>query len=86
MTQNSNTLLAINNVDSTSISGSGIFDIYDKNMNPILETLYTKDHTVLGPTPYRVNILTDGYYYIKVSSSYSIGNYLFTIGGPNYYS
>lgn len=74
---NSTTVLTVN---SPSLSGTGVFDVYDENLNIVSKI----SHNNMGITPYYINISTAGYYYVRVSSSLLVGDYLFTIGDPCY--
>ncbi|AJA46869.1 hypothetical protein CPAST_c07690 [Clostridium pasteurianum DSM 525 = ATCC 6013] len=76
-----NTILSIN---SSALSGTGIFDVYDENLNLISTVLYQKDYSVMGFKAYRIGIPTSGNYYVKVSSSLTTGEYRFSIGKPTY--
>ncbi|MFL0198245.1 hypothetical protein ACJDU8_22170 [Clostridium sp. WILCCON 0269] len=53
-------------------------------MNLIKAISYQKDSSIIGPTPYYIDIPTSGYYYVKVSSPLNGGGYRFYIGGPDY--
>ncbi|WP_446896970.1 hypothetical protein ACSVC9_08005 [Clostridium sp. LBM24168] len=77
----SKTILGIN---SSKLSNVGYFDIYDQNLNHITNVNHVQDPSYFGPTPYRINIPTAGYYYIKVHSDLIGGDYRFYIGGPDY--
>jgi hypothetical protein len=78
---NSNTILGIN---STALSGTGFFDVYDDSFNLIKTISYQKNSSYFGTTPYYVSIPTTGYYYVKVYSAVNGGDYRFYIGGPDY--
>lgn len=75
------TVLSIN---STALSDMGHFRIFDENLNPVDDVLHHKDPSILGATPYYVSIPSAGDYYVRVSTDVIGGDYLFTIGGPNY--
>ncbi|MBE6049349.1 MAG: hypothetical protein E7214_01465 [Clostridium sp.] len=76
-----NTIFAIN---STSLSYDSNIEILDENLNIVSAFKHIQDTKKLGATPYKVKISKEGYYYVKISSIVRGGNYLFTIGGPNY--
>lgn len=78
---NSRTILGIN---SSALSGSSFFDVYDENLNLIRKVDYVSSSAYFGATPFYVNIPTAGYYYVKVSSTLLTGEYRFYIGGPDY--
>ncbi|MCH4200135.1 MAG: hypothetical protein LKF87_10210 [Clostridium tyrobutyricum] len=75
------TILGIN---TSKISVASDFDIYDENLNLVKSISYVKDPSYLGPTPYYIDIPNTGYYYIRVHSNASSGEYRFYIGGPDY--
>lgn len=79
--------------DVLSINGSTgsamTFEVSDSpfNLDPIAHVEYQKDiNFKWGAYPYYVNIPSDGDYYVKVFNNQvgSPGDYLFTIGSPNY--
>lgn len=76
-----NTILGIN---STALNGTGTFSIYNENLNLISQISHQKDPSIIGTTPYYINIPTAGYYYVEVSSTLNGGSYRFHIGGPDY--
>ncbi|MBK1811925.1 hypothetical protein JHL18_14990 [Clostridium sp. YIM B02505] len=78
---NSNTILGIN---STSLSATGFFDIYDESLNLVKSISYQKNSAYFGATPYYVNITVAGYYYVKAYSPLTTGEYRFFIGGSDY--
>ncbi|MBP2031902.1 hypothetical protein J2Z42_000567 [Clostridium algifaecis] len=53
-------------------------------MNLISRIQNLKDFSVMGATPFKVNIPKSGNYYIKVYSTSRIGDYRFFIGTPDY--
>ena len=77
----SNTIFAIN---STSLSGLGKIEILDEKQNIVSAFTHKQNTKILGATPYRVSIPKSGNYYVKIYSTIKGGDYLFTIGGPNY--
>lgn len=79
MPKDSNTILSINS------KAYPIFEIYDENLSIVMpELTHVHDYNFNGAFPYRVNIPSSGYYYVKVSNNILGGDYLFTIGSPNY--
>ena len=74
-------------INSTALSSSGIWNIYDSDGNLIDAIHHTQNSSKYpGATPYTVTIPSSNLYYIEVTSgsSNSSGSYLFTIGNPNY--
>jgi hypothetical protein len=60
-------------------------DVYDSNQNILFSRTYIKSTVHLGARSYRVPIDTAGYYYIRLYGLVgSDGDYLMTMGGPNY--
>lgn len=70
-------------IANSAISGTGIFEVYDEDLNLITSINYKKN-SLYSVTPYYVNIPKSGYYYVKVHSSLLTGDYYFYIGGPHY--
>ncbi|EDU38738.1 hypothetical protein B2H94_02610 [Clostridium sporogenes] len=81
LSENNSTLLT---VYSAQLNDTGIFDIYDENMNRIKSINHHQDVMVFGESAYKVVIPKTGNYYIKVTSPLRSGEYRFSIGGPNY--
>ncbi|WP_243154904.1 hypothetical protein [Clostridium thermarum] len=73
---NSNTIIGIN---SSALSGTGYFNVYDENFNLVKSITYQKNSAYFGATPFYVNIPTSGYYYVKVYSTLLTGEYRFYI-------
>lgn len=71
-------------VNSRELSGSGIFEIYDENLNLVLKVEHNQKMEMFSLSPYYISIQKSGYYYVKVSTASLVGNYRFTIGDPNY--
>ena len=74
-----NTIFAIN---SPKLSGK--IEILDENLNIVKGFTHRQNTNMRGATPYRVPINKSGTYYVKIYSIVGGGDYLFTIGGPNY--
>ncbi|APQ96854.1 hypothetical protein [Clostridium botulinum] len=81
LSENDNILLT---VYSAQLNDTGIFDIYDENMNIIRSIKHHQDVMAFGESAYKVAIPKTGIYYIKVTSPLRSGEYRFSIGGPNY--
>lgn len=61
-----------------------MFDIYDENMNLIENVKHHQEVDLFGASAYKLIIPKTGNYYIKVTSPLRLGEYRFSIGGPNY--
>lgn len=74
-------------INSTALSSDGIWNIYSTDGDLIDRVYHTQNSSkYFGATPYKITIPSSAFYYIKVASSSAniSGDYLFSIGNPNY--